>query len=137
MDILRNPSNESPVPSIFLLNCFSQSINNHTVTSYFRENIHGGPPQQVSFVGSPLYSGFQVSGLPLVLILTNVKCILSSKTMVFLVSLVLCERSLPAVLSLVQKILQQVQVPIKFVKNEVAHVVRIKNTHRNTPLPLP
>ena len=105
MDSMRNPSNESPVPVIFPLNCFFQSINNHTITPYFQENIHGSHPSRVSFVGSHLYSGFQVSGLPLVFILTNVKCILSSKTMVFLVSLVLYKRSLPALPSFIEDII--------------------------------
>ena len=105
MDSMRNPSNESPVPVIFPLNCFFQSINNHTITSYFQENIHGSHPSQVSFVGSHLYSGFQVSGLPLVFILTNVKCIVSSKTMVLLVSFVLYKRSLPALPSFIEDII--------------------------------
>ena len=56
-------------------------------------------------MGSHLYSGFQVSGPPLVFILTNVKCILSSKTMVFLVSLVLYKRSLPALPSFIEDII--------------------------------
>lgn len=135
MDILRNPSNESPVSFIFLLNCFFQSINNHIITSYFQENIHGCRPQQVSSVGSHLYSGFRVAGLPLVFILTNVKCILSSKTMVFLVFLVPCERLVPFLLCLLEKTLQQVQVLIKFVKKMKLSIPIEVKTHLEICIP--
>ena len=90
-------------------------------------------------MGSHLYSGFQVSGLPLVFILTNVKCILSSKTMVFLVSLVLYKRSLPALPSFIEDIISSsgTDQVCKKLKWYTSVKVKKKKRERNSHSPLP
>lgn len=101
---MRNPSNESPVPVIFPLNCFFQSINNHTITSYFQENIHGSHPSWALSGLTPLFRIPSV-GSAFGFHLNKCQVHFVFKTMVFLVSLVLYKRSLPALPSFIEDII--------------------------------